>query len=161
MARQHSRNQQQTIADMMAFDPTLNESPSMGSGMGMGHMGGPSSSQLGEMPTDMETSVVIGLEGPICDNGDCGNDENDGFTATQLKIAKRFVDLMGGAERAREAVDKVDEYTEALDLIDDEPSESGLGGDAISKMAGMLPERPDLPMGLANLYNPSAGSPSL
>lgn len=153
MGRQNNRSQQQTIADMMAFDPTLNESPLTGTG---GHMGG----GMGEMPMDMESSVVIGLEGPVCDNGGSG-DEEDGFTATQLKIAKRFIELMGGADRAREAVDKVDEYTEALDLIDDQPAEAETGLAAISKMAGMLPEMPDLPMGLANLYNPSAGSPSL
>jgi hypothetical protein len=82
-------------------------------------------------------------------------DEEEGFTTQQLKIAKRFVELVGGAEKARALVDKVDECNECLDLIDD-PSEAS-DASAIQKLAGAMPGLPDLPMELSGLYNPSAG----
>lgn len=153
MGRQNGRNQQQAIADMMAYDPTLNESPTMGGNM-MGSMADP---EMGEM--DSESAMVIGIAGPVCSNGNDGDDETDGFTTQQLKIAKKFIELMGGADRAREAVDKVDDCMECLDIIDDEPVVDEVQG--IEAMAGMMPDSPDLPMGLANLYNPSAGNRSM
>lgn len=93
------------------------------------------------------------------------DDSEDEFSEKDLKIAKRFIELMGGADRARAAVDKVDEGQEFLGLLDDEECENGGcdDGDAgmIAKLAGLLPSMPDLPTGkqsmdVSSLYNPNA-----
>jgi len=80
----------------------------------------------------------------------CGNEEPDGFQEEELRMAKRFVELMGSAERAREAVDRVDQCEECLDLIDDDSS--------IEAIATMVPLSPDMPSGkaieMSTLYNP-------
>ncbi len=82
-------------------------------------------------------------------------EEDKGFSETQLKIAKRFIELMGSADKAREIVDKVDECQECLGIVDDHAeSDSSM----IDQMAGMLPSSADLPMGLSNLYNSSASN---
>jgi hypothetical protein len=92
------------------------------------------------------------------------DDRDDEFTDKELKLAKRFVELIGGADRARAAVDKVDEGEEFLGLLDDEEcadGECGPEGGLIARLAGMLPAMPDLPTGkmsmdVSSLYNPSA-----
>lgn len=81
--------------------------------------------------------------------------EDEGFTEQELKLAKRFVELIGGTDRARYAIEKIDECDDCLDLIDDEE-------DQISSFADSMPDLPDLPTALQNnlnlssLYNPSA-----
>ena len=92
-------------------------------------------------------------------NDEPTEDDELGFTSQQLKIAKRFVELMGGADKARAAIDKVDECDECLDMVDDDQEGDS---EAIERMAGMLPSQPDLPMALSNMYNPSAvGGPMM
>lgn len=104
---------------------------------------------------DTAMSIIAG----DCDNGDYG-EEPEGYSESELKIAKRFVELIGGCDRARELLDKVAECEECLGLLDDEGS--GSDENTIQKMAVMMPLQPDLPtsvkngMDLASLYNPSA-----
>ncbi len=151
-----ARSKQQMIAGLMdRLDPMVESSP-------MGHMasmmGGGGGSALHDdnsaLDVDGESTTVI-LSEPESD------EEEGQFNATQLRIAKRFIDLMGGADKARAAVDKVDEGEEFLGLIDDDDVRSDSDSSMISKMAGMLPGTPDLPMELSNLYNPAAGGSSM
>lgn len=145
-----AKTQQQIIAGFMDRLDPLVESPSM---TGMSTMTGsasiPQDSNL-DVDGDAETRMLTEPEPP--------SDEE--FTEQELKIAKRFVELMGSADKARAAVDKVDEYQECLGLLDDE-DEQERDGNTIEKLAGMMPGLPDLPMELSGLYNPSAGSPSM
>lgn len=134
---------------MDRLDPMV-ESPSM-TGMSTLMGGGSAMTRDDSTLDDIESTTV--MTEPDC--------EEDGFTATQLRIAKRFIELMGGADKARAAVDKVDEGEEFLGLIDDDRVRNDSDVSAISKIAGMLPGTPDLPMELSNLYNPAAGGPSM
>jgi hypothetical protein len=141
------RNPQALIAALMMED-------SMDAGTGMGS---PTRETFGPPVNDVDM-----------DNFETAEEEiPDGFTADELRIAKRFVELMGTADRAREAVEKVDECSDCLDLVDD-ASESMDDHDQIAHMASMMPVTPDLPtkltntMGMSSLYNPSAmGAPTL
>lgn len=153
-----ARTKQQLIAGIMdRLDPMV-ESPSMG-GMGGGGGGGRSGmggmGGMGASNDDSTLSSVMGDESqdlvePDCETGECGGEEN--FTEFQLKVAKRFIEIMGNADKARSVIDKVDDCQECLGLVDDEEND----GDAIGQMADMMPGSPDLPMELSNLYNPSA-----
>lgn len=149
-----ARNQQQMIAGLMDRLNPLVESPLVGA-MTMGD----NSSLRDDHSMGNDTESVAGfLSEPSYEN----HDEDEGhFNATQLKIAKRFVELMGGADKARAAIDKVDECEDCLDLIDDDRMRADSESSMISKMAGMLPGTPDLPMGLSNLYNPANGASSM
>jgi hypothetical protein len=90
-------------------------------------------------------------------------EEPEGYTAKELKLAKRFVELVGGADRARELIDKVDDCEDCLQIIDDEEVQRRDAAE-IEKMAGLIPGLPDLPMAakavmdLSSLYNPNAVS---
>lgn len=154
-----ARSKQQVIAGLMDRLDPMCESPSM-TGMST-LMGGGSASTRGDSTLDAdENSVSAVMIEPSCENGNCDEEEGS-FTATQLKIAKRFIELMGGAEKARAIVDKVDECEECLDLIDDDDQVRGNSDSSmIDKISGMLPGLPDLPMELSNLYNPAAGGGS-
>ncbi len=140
MARQN--NQMSVIARLM------NEDGDMTAQLG----GGETSGAFSMRGSDTEESEYLEQD----------DEERGGFTAKDLKIAKRFVELMGGADRAREIVDKVDECQDCLELIDDEEVQKR-DGSAIEHMAGFMPSTPDLPMlgkaahGMSALYNPDAG----
>lgn len=153
-----ARSKQQVIAGLMDRLDPMCESPSM-TGMSTLIGGGPISTRGDStLDTDMDSVSAVMIE-PSCEGGDCDNEEGS-FTATQLRIAKRFIELMGGAEKARAIVDKVDECEECLDIIDDDvrgESDSSM----IDKISGMLPGLPDLPMELSNLYNPAAGGSTM
>lgn len=151
-----ARSQQQVIAGLMDRLDPLVESPSM-TGMST-LMGGGSASTQDDSTLDVDAeSTTVYMTEPESD------EDVNHFNPTQLKIAKRFIELMGGADKARAAIDKVDEGEEFLGLIDDD--DDGVRADSdssmISKMAGMLPGTPDLPMELSNLYNPAAGGGSM
>ncbi len=153
-----ARSQQQVIAGLMdRIDPMV-ESPSM-TGMSSMMGGGSAATRDDGMLDDTESTTVI-LSEP-----ECGSDDEEGnLNEFQLRVAKRFIDLMGGADRAHAAIDKVDECEDCLGLIDDEDDDDQIRSDhdssMIEKISGMLPGLPDLPMELSNLYNPSAGNPS-
>lgn len=142
-----AKNMQSLIASLMNEDM----------GMSSSIAGGSSAHQDMSMPMGTEVDIVA-VQG--CDELE---DEPEGYTERELKLAKRFIELVGGADRARELLDKVDECEECLDLVDDEEAEDP-DVSAIQKIAGMVPMLPDLPtsakngMDLSTLYNPSAVS---
>jgi hypothetical protein len=146
------RNMQSLIASLMTEE--------MGS-MSSDNPGGPTRGTMGapEEGTDVEMMEIV------TGGGGLEEEEPEGFTSKELKIAKRFVELMGGADRARDALDKVDECMECLDIIDDKPQdEEGMDASMIERLAGLMPMLPDLPtsaknkMDLSTLYNPNAVS---
>lgn len=149
-----SRTQQQIIAGLMDRLDPLVESPSMTS---MSTMMGSSSTRDDATLDDGETTTVILAE----PEASCDGEDGEKLSEFQLKVTKRYLELMGGADRARMAIDKVDECEECLGLIDDDDVRDDSDASMISKMAGMLPGLPDLPMELSNLYNPAAGGSSM
>lgn len=66
------------------------------------------------------------------------NEENCGFTEEDYAIAKEFVEQIGGAERARELIDKLDDCYECLDLV---PAEQ----EQIDDIAAHMPDEVDFP----------------
>jgi hypothetical protein len=99
----------------------------------------PARNELGNPETDDESAMVqvIGIE-----QGQEPRDEDDGYSSKELKLAKRFVELVGGADRAQALLDKVSECEECLDLIDDENCDDGSCSsdeDMIMQLAKMMP----------------------
>lgn len=142
MNRPKARSSQALIASLMCeneYAPVYN-----------GNMMGGITSMVGDLMNrplgNSENEItVIGVD----------SDENrDGYTPEELRITKRYIELMGSAERARELVDKVDECEDCLDIIDDQP-------DDITKLASTMPHSPDFPTtygagSAKSLYNRSA-----
>jgi hypothetical protein len=79
------------------------------------------------------------------------------LTAEQLKIAKRFLDLMGSVEKAQEALDKVSECEDVLRKVDDEEFEER-ETDQIAGMAHLIPDLPDLPGGVGMGFAAGGGA---
>jgi hypothetical protein len=80
--------------------------------------------------------------------------EEPEFTDLEMRLAKRFLELIGGPERARDLINKCDECEDCLGLV---------GGDdesQISSISELIPSEVDLPTpsrsDLSSLYNPNA-----
>lgn len=90
------------------------------------------------------------------DNGSYGREtqpEENKFTDLELRIGRRFLELVGGIERARDLVNRCDECEECLGLVDDDDEET------INGVASMIPDEVDMPtkqQDISTLYNPSA-----
>lgn len=154
------RSQQHIIAGLMdRLDPMV-ESPTLAGMSSM--MAGGSAGTRGDSTLDngVEDEATVLLAEP-CDNGDCDEDDDGSFNEFQLRVAKRFIELMGSADKARAVIDKVDECEECLGLIDDDDIRDDHDASMIQKISSMLPGLPDLPMELSNLYNPSANNQSM
>lgn len=83
-------------------------------------------------------------------------DDGDQYSDLELKLTKRYLELIGGAERARDLINKCDECMECLGLIDDTMSDEA----TIQQVSEYIPQDVDYPtnnkMNLSALYNPSA-----
>lgn len=66
-----------------------------------------------------------------------GGDECE-YTEEELKLTKRYVEMIGGCERASQLIDRVGECEDCLKLIDDGESE-------IDVIAASVPEDVDMP----------------
>lgn len=142
MAENHMRNPQAAIARLMCEDiDMVSPLSGMQSQTAMGMSGSDSEAQ----------NVMLTSSEPT--------EEEEKPTTEQLKITKRFVELVGGMENARTLLDKLDECDDCIDLLDDEGIEHHETG-MISQMAELVPDLPDLPtmnsLSLSALYNPSA-----
>ena len=90
------------------------------------------------------------------DNGGYGRDsgpEHPQFTDLELRLARRFMQLVGGIERARDLISRCDECEECLGLVDDDDEQ------IINGVASMVPDEVDMPTksnDMSSLYNPSA-----
>lgn len=77
--------------------------------------------------------------------------EEPQFTDLELKLAKRFLELIGGPERARDLINKCDECQECLGLVGDDDENT------ITSISQNIPSDVDLPtQNSSSLYNPSA-----
>lgn len=65
--------------------------------------------------------------------------DDSNFSQDELKLAKKFVDLIGCVDRARDLVDKVSECEDCLDM-DDSDDEV-----AIDIIGASMPDTPDMP----------------
>lgn len=73
--------------------------------------------------------MPVGDEEAEYEESECSEEE--------LKLAKKFVELVGDPERARELVDKVADCEDCLGIIGDEEN--------IDMMADIMPDMPDMP----------------
>ena len=92
------------------------------------------------MPSDYAPD---GIEVDTCDS--------EPVSPELLELAQELVMMAGGADRAREIIDKVQDVQEILDVDD---------AAAIAGMADTMPEEPDLPnnrhnsLGMSAMYDP-------
>lgn len=90
-------------------------------------------------------------------HNDYENIEERDFNEFELKLAKRFIELIGDASRAKKLLSKCDECMDCLGLIDDDEQEDI---ETIEKVSDYMPSQYDLPTkpsaDLSALYNPSA-----
>lgn len=104
------------------------EEPLAGAGMAQGAMAMPASNP---MVMGMEFGGEEEYEEEVCEE----------FSAEELKLGERYIELAGGADRARELLDKVEECGECVGLAGDE-------GDEIEGISDTMPGSPDLPTGI-------------
>jgi hypothetical protein len=97
-----------------------------------------------------ETDYIVAPEASDMEDG-------DQYSALELKLTKRYIELIGGAERARDLINKCDECMECLGVLDDTTQTDV---DTIQKVSEYMPQDVDFPtnnkMDLATLYNPNA-----
>lgn len=105
----------------------LSEDPLAGGAMGQNAM------QMASSMLDMAGSEPMSqheMEGM--------SDEPEEFDEQEMRIAKRFIELIGSPERAQELLDKVSDCEECLGLVDDDSS-------AIEQISMVMPATPDMP----------------
>lgn len=98
----------------------------------------------------MEPEVSMVIQQPPS-YGEQSGPEEPQFTELELKVANRFLELVGGVERARKLINKCDECQECLDMVTDDQ--------IISQVADSVPLDIDTPtygQDISALYNPSA-----
>ena len=86
---------------------------------------------------------------------ECCDDIADQYTPEYVAAAKDFVAMVGGADIARDLIDKVDE---ALDVFSDGEDDA----EAIDLVATLIPATPDMPMQksmtrISSMYDPDSG----
>lgn len=84
----------------------------------------------------------------------CEVEEDTQFLPEHVQAAKDLIAMVGGADKARELIDKVDD---ALDVFDD----GGQEEEAIDLVASLMPEVPDMPMQksitrISSMFDPNA-----
>lgn len=77
------------------------------------------------------------------------------FDPEHVAAAKELIALVGGADKARELIDKVDE---AMEVFDDGQDDAK----TIDLVAELIPDMPDMPMHrsmtrISSMYDPSSG----
>jgi hypothetical protein len=77
---------------------------------------------------------------------------NETFTEKEVKIAKKFISLVGGQERAATLLDKVI----AADQMIGVESEEELDRQNIEKIAEIMPTEVDYPTDYSSAFNPSS-----
>ncbi len=78
------------------------------------------------------------------------NEPSEGeYCEEELQLAKRFIELVGDGDRAKELVAKVLDCEDCLGIIDDEMKTS----QDISDIADQTPESMDLPTGLYRQFS--------
>jgi len=81
------------------------------------------------------------------------------FSALELRLATRFIELVGGPRRVKELLEKIDECQRCLGV--DEQLEQ-LDSERINALADMVPNSSDLPTSRASMrYSPSESFASL
>ena len=113
-------------------------------------MSGASQAQSSMSATDQGVPSAIAIDlGGVDEMDECGQ-----FRPEDITAAKDLIALVGGADIARELIDKVDE---ALEVFDDGDQDA----ETIDLVASLIPEIPDMPMqksitNLSSKYNPGA-----
>lgn len=111
---------------------------------------------------------------PGADTGDVGNmmagmmdtmgvtpeeeQYDDNFNDAEMKLAKRFIEIVGCPDRAAELLDKAIEGLDYLGMVND--NEDGEDSNAIDAMAQAMPTDADAPTTIAHMvssFDPNAG----
>jgi hypothetical protein len=109
--------------------------PMSGSGGSPGHMGGDNVAQ--------HALTLMTINNTPAGQSRYDDQDEEGFTDDELKLAKRFIELVGSPERAVELLDRVGDCEECLGMIDDEEQDAanidqisqGIPSDAGSPMS--------------------------
>ena len=73
------------------------------------------------------------------------------FTEKEIRIGKRFIELAGGHERARDLLDKIIQSDHIFGITDDQADQA-----QIDMIAQSVPEEPDYPTDFSSRFNPSS-----
>lgn len=84
----------------------------------------------------------------------CEVEENEQFQPEHVQAAKDLIAMVGGADKARELIDKVDDALEVFENGADEEQ-------AIDLVASLMPDMADIPMQksitrISSMFDPSA-----
>jgi len=84
----------------------------------------------------------------------CEDEENTQFQPEHIQAAKDLIAMVGGADKARELIDKVDDALEVFETEADDEQ-------AIDLVASLMPDVADMPMQksitrISSMFDPSA-----
>ena len=77
------------------------------------------------------------------DQDDQADQSGCDVTDEELKLAKKFISMVGGGERAQKIMDKAYECEDCLGMLDSEDEDMQV----ISQISSMIPTEVDMPMG--------------
>ena len=80
-------------------------------------------------------------------------DVGEKYTEREVKIAKRFIALTGGGERARDLLEKT---IQADQLLGISTSEEEQDRNDIEQIASIIPDQADFPTDYSSRFNPSS-----
>lgn len=139
-----STNNIRNIAHLMEMENGSSPSPSFGGGNAMAQ--------------DALTLMTINNT-PMGQSQHENDALEDEFSDTELKLAKRFIDILGSVERAQNLLDKVSECEECLGMIDDdEETDNSDDAAVIGMISNAVPSSPDMPMNMSSQYNPGGAT---
>ena len=75
------------------------------------------------------------------------------YTEREVKIAKRFIALSGGSERARDLLEKTIQADQLLGISDSEEQQDR---NDIEQIASVIPDQADFPTDYSSRFNPSS-----
>lgn len=81
---------------------------------------------------------------------------NESYTEKEVKIARRFIKLLGGSERARDLLEKVISADSIIGIEEPEQYQEDREKSQIDQIAMMVPSEVDTPTDYSARFNPSS-----
>lgn len=81
---------------------------------------------------------------------------NESYTEKEVKIARRFIKLLGGDERARDLLEKVISADSIIGVEEPEQAQEDHEKSQIDQIATMVPNDVDMPTDYSSRFNPSS-----
>jgi hypothetical protein len=81
---------------------------------------------------------------------------NETYTEKEVKLTRRYIQLLGGGERARDLLEKVISADNIIGVEEPEQHQENREKNQIDQIAMMVPSEVDTPTDFSSRFNPSS-----